>query len=83
MADGSSFDPGKTYTVAMNSYRGNGGGKHLTQGAGIPKDSLSSRLISSSESDFRLLFMKWIEKQGSIKAESMGLWEVIRGKEKG
>jgi 2',3'-cyclic-nucleotide 2'-phosphodiesterase/3'-nucleotidase len=83
MADGSSFDPGKTYTVAMNSYRGNGGGKHLTQGAGIPKDSLSSRLISSSESDFRLLFMKWIEKQGSIKAESMELWEVIRGKEKG
>ncbi len=77
MADGSAFNPKKSYLVAMNSYRGNGGGSHLTKGAGIPKDSLQSRLVKSSKEDFRLLFMKWIERQKYVKAASLNQWRIL------
>ncbi len=30
----------RTYNVAVNSYRGNGGGGHFTEGAGIGKNEL-------------------------------------------
>ncbi|MBN2875535.1 MAG: bifunctional metallophosphatase/5'-nucleotidase, partial [Spirochaetales bacterium] len=35
MADGTPFDLAKTYSVAINSYRGSGGGGHLTKGVGL------------------------------------------------
>ncbi len=35
MADGTPFDEDRTYTVAMTSYRANGGGDLLKEGAGI------------------------------------------------
>ena len=44
MADGTPFDIEKQYKVALNSYRGSGGGGHLTNGAGIPKEELESRI---------------------------------------
>ena len=34
LSNGTIFDLDKTYTVAINSYRGSGGGGHLTRGAG-------------------------------------------------
>ena len=40
-SNGKSFDLNSTYKVAVNSYRGNGGGGHLTRGAKIPKEELS------------------------------------------
>lgn len=49
MADGTPFDLDKTYKVAINSYRGNGGGDLLTKGAGIASDDLSSRVIGSTK----------------------------------
>lgn len=36
MADGAPFDLNKVYKVALNSYRGNGGGELLTKGARYP-----------------------------------------------
>ena len=44
-ADGKPFDPSVVYKVAMTSYRANGGGDLLVQGAGIPKSALSSRIV--------------------------------------
>lgn len=44
MADGSPFDMDKVYKVALNSYRGNGGGELLTKGAGISQDELKNVL---------------------------------------
>jgi 2',3'-cyclic-nucleotide 2'-phosphodiesterase/3'-nucleotidase len=35
LSGGKPFDPDKMYTVAVNSYRGSGGGGHLTEGAGL------------------------------------------------
>lgn len=45
MADGSAFDPDAKYSVAMTSYRANGGGELLTKGAGIPRGELGSRVL--------------------------------------
>ena len=55
MADGTPFHMDKMYTVALNSYRGNGGGELLTKGAGISQDELKERIISSTDKDFALL----------------------------
>ncbi len=88
MADGSAFDLKKDYSVAMNSYRGNGGGNILTKGAGISSEELSKRLIVSSDLDFRFLIMKWIEEQKSFKANKLNSWKIVpenwaqKGKEK-
>jgi len=63
MSDGSEFSLIKKYKIAINSYRGNGGGGHLVKGAGIPQEKLTERVITSTEKDLRYYMMKWIEKQ--------------------
>lgn len=75
--NGSKFDLNKTYKVAVNSYRGNGGGGHLTKGAGIPHDELSNRVITSTEKDLRYYLIKWIEKQKKVTVEKTNNWQVI------
>mgnify|MGYP000166969247 CR=1 FL=1 len=55
---------------SINSYRGNGGGELLTKGAGIPKDSLDSRIIYRSERDQRYYLMEAIEKMDTIEAKA-------------
>lgn len=77
MADGKPFEMNKMYTVAINSYQGNGGGGTLTAGAGIPKNKLSQRLITSSKKDIRYLMMQWIESQKEITPKSLNEWKVI------
>ncbi len=77
MADGKPFDMNKTYTVAINSYQGNGGGGTLTEGAGIPKSQLGKRLITSSKKDIRYLMMQWIENQKEVTPRSLNEWKVI------
>ena len=71
------FCEDSVYTVAINSYRGNGGGGHLTEGAGIPKDSLSDRIIYSTEKDLRFYLMKWIEKKKTIIPQTNNNWNVV------
>jgi 2',3'-cyclic-nucleotide 2'-phosphodiesterase/3'-nucleotidase len=88
MQDGSPFDLSKEYSVAVNSYRGNGGGGHLVKGAGIPHDELSKRIIKSTDRDLRFLMMKNIEKEKVIYPKLIGNWKIIpeswaeKGKEK-
>ena len=77
MSDGREFDPDKTYKVAINSYRGNGGGGHLVEGAGIDQSELDKRIINSTEKDLRYYMMKWIEKQGKVNPVSKHNWKVI------
>lgn len=77
MADGSPFDPNKTYRIATSSYRGNGGGGHLVKGAGIPSDQLNSRLVFSTDKDIRFYLMKWIEEQKVVTPKSLNQWKVL------
>ena len=77
MSDGTPFDPRKVYKVAVNSYRGNGGGDLLTKGAGIPHDQLKSRILSSTDKDLRYYLIKEIEKRGSISPKVDTNWRFI------
>ena len=86
--NGKPFKLNKYYKVAMNSYRGNGGGGLLILGAKISKDEISKRLITSTQKDLRYYIMKWIEKNKIITPVSLNNWEVLpkdwwlKGKEK-
>jgi 2',3'-cyclic-nucleotide 2'-phosphodiesterase/3'-nucleotidase len=88
LTDGTTFDFDKTYNVAINSYRGSGGGGHLTRGAGIPQDELSERIINSTDRDIRYNLMQWIKEKKIIKPSILGNWKIIpeewwqKGKEK-
>lgn len=80
MADGSAFDLGKTYSVAINSYRGSGGGGHLTKGVGLPAERLQrlELVTSSTTKDLRFYMLKWFEKQqGPIEVRRDDNWKVI------
>lgn len=75
--NGNNFELDKTYKAAVNSYRGNGGGNHLTKGAGIDHDKLSERIITSTEKDLRYYLMKWIEKKEVVEINKNENWKVV------
>ena len=77
MSDGTPFDENKWYRVAMNSYRGNGGGELLTKGAGIPRQELKSRIIFESEKDQRYYLMQEIEKAGVMNPQAHNNWRFV------
>lgn len=77
MADGTPFLMDKTYKVAINSYRGNGGGELLTRGAGIPQDQLPARIVFSTDKDLRFYLMEYIRKQGILSPKALNQWRFI------
>ncbi len=77
MSDGRPFEKNKTYSVAVNSYRGNGGGGHFLLGAGISKEELRSRLIASTDRDLRYFIMKYIEGKKDINPIILNNWKII------
>lgn len=77
MADGTPFQLDKMYRVALNSYRGNGGGELLTKGAGILQSELKNRIIFSTDKDLRFYLMKYIEEHPNINPQPMGQWKFI------
>lgn len=77
MADGTPFQMDKVYKVAINSYRGNGGGDLLTKGAGIPKRELKSRIVTSTEKDLRYYLMKRIEEKKQLDPKPLNQWKFI------
>ncbi len=77
MSNGEPFDEKKVYKVALNSYRGNGGGELLTKGAGIPREELKSRTIYESEKDQRFYLMKEIEKAGVLDPQPGTNWKFV------
>ena len=77
LADGRAFDMNKTYRVAVNSYRGNGGGDLLTKGAGIPKAELAKRIVFSTDKDLRYYLMKRIEEVKTLHPVALNQWKFI------
>lgn len=76
-ADGRPFEFDKFYLAAVNSYRGNGGGGHLTDGAGIPHAELLNRIVSSSSKDLRYIIMQHIENRRHISPKASGNWKAV------
>jgi len=81
MADGTPFDLAKTYSVAINSYRAQGGGGHLVAGAGLNDADVKAMkpVTSSTIKDLRYYIMKWIEGQDNkpLEPKPNGTWKVI------
>lgn len=77
MSDGQPFDLNKKYTVAINSYRGNGGGGHLITGSKIRSDLLKDRILTATDKDFRYQLMHWLTNKKEITPIVTNNWSVI------
>lgn len=77
MANGDKFDLTKTYRVALNSYRGNGGGELLTKGAGIPKSELNKRIVFSTDKDLRFYLMQYIIEHRQLSPKPLNNWKFV------
>jgi 2',3'-cyclic-nucleotide 2'-phosphodiesterase/3'-nucleotidase len=77
MADGTPFDMDREYRVALNSYRGNGGGDLLVQGAGIPKAELPGRMISATDKDLRYYLIEYIQQHPDLHPEPLNQWRFV------
>ncbi len=76
LADGSRFDEDREYTVAMTSYRANGGGEMLTKGIGLDADELAGR-IEGRFPEIRELIHQYFKKHGIVDAALVGDRSVI------
>jgi 2',3'-cyclic-nucleotide 2'-phosphodiesterase / 3'-nucleotidase len=80
MSNGNPFESAKNYTVAINSYRAQGGGGHLEKGSKLSKpDILNMKYVTSATiKDLRFYIMKWIESQKTpINPEKLNNWKII------
>jgi 2',3'-cyclic-nucleotide 2'-phosphodiesterase/3'-nucleotidase len=77
MADGSPFEMEKEYLVAINSYRGTGGGGHLTRGVGLEGEALTNRMRSSTIKDLRSYIAAWVEDMQTVDPQPQGNWNVV------
>jgi len=70
-ADGSAFDETAVYNVAMTSYRANGGGGLLKQGAGIDTGNIVERVVARYP-EIREMLYEFIQEHGTITPELVG-----------
>ena len=88
MSDGTPFDENRTYSVAINSYRANGGGGHLTKGLGWDKAEIDSRIIKIMPKDVRFYITEYIRDKKTLDPQCRNDWKVVpkrwfkKGKEK-
>jgi 2',3'-cyclic-nucleotide 2'-phosphodiesterase/3'-nucleotidase len=76
-SDGRKFNLNEKYKVAINSYRGSGGGGHLTRGAGIPKEDLNKRILKSTDTDFRYYVIEYVKKKKVIEPKLLNNWKIV------
>lgn len=77
LSDGRSFSLDSTYAVAINSYRANGGGNLLSDGAGISREELKKRIVSATDKDLRYYLIDYIEKHPDIEVQTIHNWKFI------
>jgi len=75
--NGLPFAESEIYTVAVNSYRGNGAGGHLTVGAGIPKEELIRRISWSTDRDLRYHLMEYLRQQDTLLPRTVHNWSCV------
>ncbi|MBW6480696.1 MAG: bifunctional metallophosphatase/5'-nucleotidase, partial [Bacteroidales bacterium] len=69
--------PEKKYAVAINSYRGSGGGGHITEGAGIEHALLENRIRWVSEKDLRSHIATYVQRYRSLDPRPGDNWQII------
>ncbi|OHD33930.1 MAG: hypothetical protein A2Y31_12400 [Spirochaetes bacterium GWC2_52_13] len=76
MTNGGAFQLDRTYVVAINSYRAQGGGGHLAA-AGITSEMALDRILYSTDKDLRFYLMEAFETKGEIVPTVDNNWLVI------
>lgn len=76
LSDGSAFDPDGWYNVAMTSYRANGGGDTIIEGAGIPREETEARIVARYP-EIREMVYQFIKEHGTIDPVLIGDRSVI------
>lgn len=76
LADGTAFDAETQYNVAVTSYRANGGGGILREGAGIDTDKIDERVVEYYP-EIRELLYDYLLKNKVISSEVIGNSSVI------
>ena len=76
LSDGSAFDPDGWYNVAMTSYRANGGGDTIIDGAGIPREETDARIVARYP-EIRDMVYEFIKKHGTVDSVLIGDRSVI------
>ena len=76
LADGSAFDPDGWYNVAMTSYRANGGGDTIIEGAGIPREETEERIVARYP-EIREMLYQFIKELGTVDPVLIGDRSVI------
>jgi 2',3'-cyclic-nucleotide 2'-phosphodiesterase/3'-nucleotidase len=77
MADGTPFRMDDRYMVAMNSYRANGGGGLITEGANITHEELQERIEYTTTADLRFYMINYIEMRKNISPEPLNQWRFV------
>lgn len=77
LSDGRPFHFDSIYTVAINSYRGSGGGGHIRNGAGLTPEEALERLVTSTDRDLRYYMIEYIEKKGELRPANFENWRLI------
>ena len=75
MADGTAFDPSRTYNVAMTSYRASGGGNLLGE-IGIDTDLIDERIVARYP-EIRNILFDYLKEHGTIDPALIGNPAVI------
>lgn len=75
LSDGTPFSLNKEYLVAVNSYRGNGGGDLLTKGAGISAKELPNRIVNSTEKEIRYYLAEMFRQKKVVTPECKNNWK--------
>ncbi len=77
LSDGRPFSLHRTYRVAMSSYRAQGGGGLLTDGAGIPHAELEERMETRLTTDIHHTLCAYIRRQGILHPTVLGQWQFV------
>ena len=75
MADGSAFEPARTYNVAITSYRASGGGNLLDE-IGIDTDRIDERVVARYP-EIRNILYDYLKEKGSIDPAVVGDPKII------
>ena len=75
--DGRVFEHDRSYSVALSSCRGSGGGDHLSHASSLQNEDLQSRLLKSTDKDLRYYMIRWFEENENIIIETDNNWYLI------
>lgn len=77
LTDGRPLEPDRRYRVALNSFRAEGGGGYFRYGLGLTDEAAAERIRWVSEASYFTLLKRWLERQGTVKADTACPWRLL------